>query len=1037
MADVVSDVPHGVRAQIIAAASSDDPLMVEEALRAARPFISQLEQDYAKATATWKRLGVQGTETARRLLQQAAQADASASSRAEISAEIQRAIIRFAPVLENAELQSLTRWLTDSLGSRGAAAPVIGRYRVIHKAVARAGFELTSAAVDVLQPGRTIEVVERRAVTAAEDPQGLGIERVRCTDGTWLSVSNRSGEPLIAELQGSPTLASSRLDISPASDRGRTPSPSEDGDTLFERHADAQLGDAIRQHAWMGGQTPVGAGRRAETPRSQLRLVKTESDQLQPTLSLREFEEMEELAERETGLRNDYHHVPVPLPTVSAVQSADGTETCETASPPRGGVDPNRLVDASLALCEVVISKCRLPSDTANEVESLMREQQERWDGLAASLLRAEVSGSTTTAGHEHSGSGWGAPELRLLVQHVQAYQKASLRGFLELTYALDETLKDSQTVASAPTLDTVHALFDESSYGRPLGLKFVHASDWARSGASAGSGMVVKAVVEGGAGAMACPTLSPGAVLVGINDKHVGSLSFGQASALLKVAGQARPLQLTFKQLLSSRSSERPNLTGRTSKSGVQIAQRPAAPPLTTSERDSVLETLRQHSCLPLSELVAVLAAHEGDGFETLCKRVAKVFGQDPRHQRRRQYSIDAKLSADEISSMKAELLSELDAQSALNAEWALRCEELELEVSTLTAELTQLRAVNDHYCTGETSTDTMSDRKHSDVADAIDAVAQATANTLDRRALLLGDSRGSISVAEAMAEWHELLDRSRTGWRSEARVAASVSTLGSALEETLSTIQQLGASLIEVEDEVVQLRGELASVIDKRSDPPTIDNGAQPIAQSLEAARAEIASLRAQLARESSSYPGGSSSPTRRAAAEATQAAAAARAQVSTLRASLCQLGGEIDRLHQRARAPASMIGTEYDDSYGNGASTPGRLGLGLAVEEIGSSNTSMRADLAEVAMSLRKLGEVSTAFTAAREELAASQRQTAALQADLRDVRDGQASAAAMHSKEEMQEKDAQIADLTAVRSPLHPLPFAPPFSLVDFS
>jgi hypothetical protein len=1057
MADAVTDVPHGVRAQIIAAASSDDPSTVEEALRVARPFASQLEQDYAMATATWKRLGVQGTETARRLLQQAAHGDASTASTAEITAEIQRAIIRFAPVLENAELQSLTRRLTDSLGSRAAAAPVIGRYRVIHKAVARAGFELTSAAVDVLQPGRTIEVVERRAVTASEDPQGLGIARVRCTDGTWLSVSNRSGEPLIAELQGSPTLASPRLGISPPSDRGGPPTPSEDGDTLFEQHADAQLGDAIRQHAWMGGQTPVGAGRGAQTPRSQLRLVKSESEQLQPTLSLREFEEMEELAERETDLRNDDHqavgererpdprqtwtpnrpvvpaHIPVPLPVISAVQSADGTETCETASRARGDVDSNRLVDASLALCEVVISKCRLPPDTANEVESLMREQQERWAGLAASLLRAEVSGGTTTAGDEHSDSGWDAPELRLLVQHVQAYQKASLRGFLELTYALDETLKDSQTVASAPKLETVHALFDESSSGRPLGLKFVHASDWARSGASAGSGMVVKAVVDGGAGAMACPALSPGAVLVGINDKQVGALSYGQTSALLKVAGQARPLQLTFKQLLSSRSSERPNLTGRAS--GIQIARTPAASPLTTSERDSLLEVLRQHSCLPLSELVAVLAAHEGDGFETLCKRVAKAFGQDPRHQRRRQYSddVDAKLSVDEISTMKAELLSELEAQSALNAEWALRYEELELEVSTLTAELTELRAVNERYRTGETGT--MSGRKHSDVADAVEAVAQAASGTLDRRALLLGGSRDSISVAEAMSEWHELLDRSRTGWRSEARVAASVSTLGSALEVTLSTIQQLGASLNEVEEEVVQLRGELASVIDKRSDPPTIDRDAQPMAQSLAEARAEMASLRAQLARESSSYPGGSSSPTRRAAAEATQAAAAARAQVGTLRASICQLGGEIDRLHLDARSPASSISTEHDDCDGNGISTPGRHGL--AVEETDASNTSMRADLAEVALLLRKLGEVSTAFTATREELGASQRQTAALQADLRDVRDGQASAVEMHSKEEMASKDAQIADLSAVRSPLHPLPVARPFSLVDYS
>ncbi len=1043
MADAdCEEVPDGVRAQLIAAAGSDEPSVVEEALRVARPFAtsSALEKEFAAATAARDQLALEGTETARRLLQ------GSASN-----AEVQRAIIRFAPVLENAELQSLTRRLTDSLGSRGAASsphtaaasglspPVIGRYRVVHKAVARAGFELTSAAVDVLLPGRTIEVVERRAVNAEDDPQGLGIVRVRCTDGTWLSVSNRSGDALITELQVSPALASPKSGRSPPNDRLRTPTPSEDGDTLFERHADAQLGDAIRQHGWMA--SADGAEGTSQTPRSHLRLVKSENEQLQPTLSLRDFEEMEELAERETGSRPDERQddrqgprqswtlqspvlstpVPVPLSKNSSARSPVDDESCEPVSRTHADVDSNqRLLDASLALCEVVVSNCRLPSDTANEVESLVQEQQERWAGLTASLLRAEVAGGNAVGSGEHSDGGWGASELRLLVQHVQAYQKSSLRGFLELTYALDEALKDSQAVASSPKLETVHALLDDSSYGRPLGLKFVHASDWSRSGTSAGgSRMVVKTVVEGGAVATACMALNPGAVLVGINEKNVRALSYGQTSALLKVAGQARPLQLTFQQLMPS-CSHRSELTGRAS--GVQVPQTPAAQPLSVSERDSVLEVLRQHSCLPPSELVSVLAAHESDGYVALCERIAKVFGQDPRHQRRRQSSAESaersspSPSVNEVETMKAELLSELAAQSDLNAEWALKYEELELEVSTLSAELAELRAENEGYRIQED--DTSSRRENGGVvADAVEAVTQAAAETLDRRALLLGDSQESVSVPEAMAEWHALLNRSRGGWRSEARVAAAVSALGSALEVTLSTIQQLGASLNEAEEEVVQLRGELASVVDnRRSESSTVGDNAHSMAQSLEAARAENTTLRAQLARESSSYPG-ASSPTRRAAAEATEAAAAARAQVGTLRASLSQMVGEIDRLHLRIGSP-SLTSAARDDYIGNRVGTPGRHGLGLEVETVGTSNTSMRADLAEVALSLRKLGEVSAAMSATKEELAATQREVATMQADLRDVHDRQAAAAEMHSKEEMAAKDAQIAELSAV-------------------
>lgn len=643
------------------------------------------------------------------------------------------------------------------------------------------------------------------------------------------------------------------------------------------------------------------------------------------------------------------------------------------------------------------------------------------------------MTGGNATGDREGSGSRWEASELRLLVQHVQAYHKASLRGFLELTYALDDCLRSSPEVTPAPKLETIHALFDDSSYGRPLGLKFVHASDWSRSGASAGgSGMVVKAVVEGGAAAVTCPALNPGALLVGINEKNVGALSYGQTSALLKVAGQARPLQLAFRQLMSSHGSQSTELTGHTP--SIPAPRPVAAPPMTSSERDTVLEVLRQHSCLPPSELVAVLAAHEGEGYETLCKRIFKVFGQDPRrHPHAGAESASAVGTTvladpssssvdDEVSAMKAELLSELEAQSALNADWALKYEQLELEISTLTAELAELRAENEGYRSRETVGST-SGRSHSNVADAIEAVTTAASETLDRRAQLLGGSQDSISVPEAMAEWHMLLDRSRTGWRSDAKVAACVGTLGSALEVTLSTIQQLGASLKEAEDEVVQLRGELASVIDHRSDHPTFEDDTQPITQSLEAATAEIATLRAQLARESSTYPGSPTrSPIRRAAAEATEAAAAARAQVGTLRASLCQMVGEVDRLHLRARPVALTEGSGDDGPNNDLVTSPGRLGIGLEVEQAGASSSSMRADLADVAKSLRKLGEVSTAISASREELAASRRETAALQAELRAVRDGQAAAAEMHSKEEMAEKDAQIADLSAVHGSL---------------
>jgi|EP01046_Picozoa_sp_COSAG06_P001001 hypothetical protein len=1052
-----ADAPHAVRAQLIAAANSDEPSFVAEALASARPFAAQLERDWAAASEAHERLSAEGTETARQLLR---------TAEGDAVAEIQRAIIKYAPVLHNTELQSLTRRLTDSLGSRAATAAasaspriggVIGQYRVVQKAVARAGFELSSAAVDVLSPGRTVDVVERRRVPEADDPHGAGVVRVRCGDGTWLSASNRNGDAVLAELPGSPSLASARSGNVAATDDGSRPStPSEDGDTVFEHRANAQLGDAIRRQQEAGEE---------ETPRTQLRLVKSEKEALQASLSLRDFE-MEELAvemdllreerqKRQQGQRRDHQvespsspalPTPIPLPSpamsASAYRSPDGSVGAAVARPRPEGEGGSRVTDASLALCEVVASNVRLPPDTASEVQAMMQEQRERWSGLAASLLRAQVTsnGAESCAG----STDWGPSELRLLVQYVQGYQKASLRGFLELTYALDEALRGSQAAASAPKVTKLQALFDDSSYGRPLGLKFVQASEWNRTGAAAGGGMVVKSVVDGGAAATACPPLMQGAVLIGINDKNVGALSYGQTAALLKVAGQSRPLQLTFNQLTPARSQSS-DLAGRAA--GVQI-QRPApAPPMTASERESVLNVLGRHTSLPPSELATVLASHEDDGYDTLCERVAKAFGKNPRQGMEtdapgaRGVSADTQPSTprergvtmpeevDEVRAMKAELLSELEAQLALNAEWALKHEELELEVSTLTAELVDLRAENEGYRANEAVGAWSGRGKHGAVADAVEAVSEAASAVLDRRALLLGTAvgaRDSVSVAEVMTEWRSLLDHSRTGWRSEPRVAASVGTLGSALEVTLSTLQQLGGSLAEAEDEIVQLRAELASVHASHFKAASMvgGSGSDGLPQSMESAQTEIAKLRAQLAlhdsvpspdRGSSSSSG---SPNRRAAAEATATAAAARAQVGTLRASLCQMVDEIDRLHARTLPTPSPTISAPAPAPGVGGGT-----LGLAAEESVGSSSSVRADLAEVARSLRKLGEVATAMSASRDDLAASQRETAALQADLRTVRDGQAAAAEMHSKEEMAEKDAQIAELSAVRAHTH--------------
>lgn len=226
----------------------------------------------------------------------------------------------------------------------------------------------------------------------------------------------------------------------------------------------------------------------------------------------------------------------------------------------------------------------------------------------------------------------------------------------------------------------------------------------------------------------------------------------------------------------------------------------------------------------------------------------------------------------------MQAELLAELEAQSTLNAEWALKHEELEMEVGTLTAEVVGLRTENESYRGGEAVGAWSGRGKHGAVVEAVEAISDAASVTLDRRALLLGPAVGGTgsSVAEVMGTWHALLERSRAGWRSEPRMAASVGTLGSAIEVTLSTLQQLGASLAEAEDEVLQLRAGLASVHSDHFQAAALAGGVAP--QDLEGAQAEILQ---QLA-DQGSAPSPSGSPTRRAAAEATATAAAARAQV-----------------------------------------------------------------------------------------------------------------------------------------------------------
>ena len=1026
----MAEPPRAVRAALIAACGSGEPSVVVEALGAAKPYAAHLGDAYAQAEATLENLSREGSETARRLLQCAETGDAQTS-------EIQRAIIRFAPVLQNAELQSLTRQLTDSLGARAAvaaasprqqlstpregipAAGVIGQYRVVQKAVARAGFELTSAAVDVFSPGRIVEVVERRVVTDA----GAGHVRVRCSDGSWLSVYNRAGEPAIAELPGSPSLAAARYShlTERADDDSRPSTPGED-DTAFELRANAQLDDAV--------------GRMIELPEGtpQLRLV--QSDFPGRTESLREFEEAELAAEMEVlkderQRRQERQHedqrqvadwqsrgspspptspaLPTPIPFRSAAHPASngGDGMVGEAG------DVQRVTDASLSLCEVVVGSCQLPADTAVEVEAMLQEQRERWGSLVATLLRAQATSS---------GEAWEPSALRLLVQHVQGYQKASLRGFLELTYALDEALRGSQTVISGHKVAKVSVSFDESSYGRPLGLKFVQSSEWTRTGSVAGGGMVVKTVTDGGAAAMVCPGLTQGAVLVGINDKVVSALTYGQTANLLKVAGQARPLELTFTQVTAARSHSNDSRAGRVASRIGSVA------PLTATERERVLEVVGRQSSLPPSELAAVLAVHEEDGYDALCSRVAKAFGHDPRQPAAVSRGSPTPASpappdggssveVEEMRAMQSELLAELEAQSALNAEWALKHEELEMEVGTLTAEVADLRTENESYRGGEAVGAWSGRGRHGAVVEAVEAVSDAAAVTLDRRALLLGPAVGGTgpSVAEVMGTWHALLECLRAGWRSEPRVAASVGSLGSAIEVTLSTLQQLGTSLAEAEDEVLQMRAELASVHSDHFQAAALVGGSAPL--DIEGAQAEISELRAQLA-DLSSALSPSGSPTHRAAAEATATAAAARALVGTLRASLSQMVDEIDRLHQRTQRSAARSDLEPAAEGGGDASS--RSVSGLSVEEGGGS---VRSDLAEVAQSLQKLGEIGTATSASRTELATSRREVSTLEDEIRGIRDGQAAAASMHSAEEVAEKDGQIAALAQEIDQLH--------------
>ena len=92
---------------------------------------------------------------------------------------IQDLIIKFAPVLDNADLYALTARLTDSVKRRStpsspppppppSAAAILEpapTYRVLQKAVLRARADMSSEAIGVLSPGDTLIPVAEQVVS--------------------------------------------------------------------------------------------------------------------------------------------------------------------------------------------------------------------------------------------------------------------------------------------------------------------------------------------------------------------------------------------------------------------------------------------------------------------------------------------------------------------------------------------------------------------------------------------------------------------------------------------------------------------------------------------------------------------------------------------------------------------------------------------------------------------------------------------------------------------------------------------------------
>ena len=358
----------------------------------------------------------------------------------------------------------------------------------------------------------------------------------------------------------------------------------------------------------------------------------------------------------------------------------------------------------------------------------------------------------------------------------------------------------------------------------------------------------------------------------------------------------------------------------------------------------------------------------------------------------------------------MQRELMAELEAQSELNVEWGARNEDLLQQVESLTAEVSDLRAENDSLRSGGV----VQPASPVGVAEAVESVAEAASAVLERRAALLEQSQSRpTTLDEIMAEWRLMLDRSRDSWRSEPRAAAAVGSLGSALEVTLSTLQQLGSALEQAEAEVTQL---------SRDDQPPVSResprGEAPGA--LLEAQTEIARLRERVSGAGTPGSGGrhDNSAANRSgsttvsecwsaaatSAEATAAAAAAQAQVGTLRASVSQIASEVDRLWRRV---CSATGAALGDAQ---AAEPSG-----DVAEADADVTELR----KVAESLRKLGECGAALDKATQELDAERRASKQQAEEIRALRAGEAAALQMHSAQEMAEKEAKIAELTAVR------------------